>query len=96
MKYLITVFVSLYGLIVPKRLGFWNEQTVSEYAQSNFISIDSAQCNIALTYMFHISFGSILDLMVVGQHEDHLMLPSIPVSAEGSASITLPRSPVLM
>lgn len=34
-------FVSLYGLIVPEQFDFLNEQTVPEYALSNFISTNS-------------------------------------------------------
>lgn len=34
-------FVSFYGLIIPEQFDFLNEQTVPEYALSNFISTNS-------------------------------------------------------
>lgn len=40
-------FVSLYGLIVPEQFDFLNEQTVPEYALSNFISTNSMKIYVS-------------------------------------------------
>lgn len=40
-------FVSLCGLIVPEQFDFLNEQTVPEYALSNFISTNSMKIYVS-------------------------------------------------